>query len=70
MQHRLRAASIARGMLEHSRTNTGQRQPTDLNVLYDEYIRLAYHGQGTKDQTFNVALHTDLAPDLPLIQVV
>ena len=66
-QHGQRAAGIVRGMLEHSRQSTGQRAPTDLNALADEYLRLAYHGLRAKDKTFNAALETDFAPDLPLV---
>ncbi|ALW85239.1 hypothetical protein AUC43_09105 [Hymenobacter sedentarius] len=69
-EHGKRAAAIVKGMLEHSRTSTGERAPTDLNALADEYLRLAYHGLRAKDKSFNAELRTDLAPDLPLISVV
>ncbi|GAB3228139.1 hypothetical protein GCM10027346_12340 [Hymenobacter seoulensis] len=58
--HGQRAASIVRGMLEHSRASNGERQSTDLNLLADEYLRLAYHGLRAKDKTFNATLVTDL----------
>jgi signal transduction histidine kinase len=69
-QHGKRAASIVRGMLEHSRASTGERQPTDLNALCDEYLRLAYHGLRAKDKSFNATLQTDFAPVLPLVEAV
>jgi len=69
-EHGKRAAGIVRGMLEHSRVSTGERQRTDVNALADEYWRLAYHGLRTKDQAFQVALQTDLAPDLPPVEAV
>ena len=69
-EHGQRAASIVRGMLQHSRTSTGQKQPTDLNALTDEYLRLSYHGLRAKDKLFNATLQTDFAPDLPLLTVV
>ncbi|MGI4832221.1 MAG: ATP-binding protein [Janthinobacterium lividum] len=69
-QHGQRAAGIVRGMLEHSRASTGERQPTDLNALADEYLRLAYHGLRAKDKTFNATLATDFAPRLPLVAAV
>ena len=47
--HGSRASAIVRGMLEHSRASNGERQPTDLNALADEYLRLAYHGLRAKD---------------------
>jgi two-component system NtrC family sensor kinase len=69
-QHGQRAASIVRGMLEHSRASTGERTLTDLNALADEYLRLAYHGLRAKDKTFNATLQTDFAPVLPLVEAV
>ncbi len=69
-EHGQRAAGIVRGMLEHSRASTGERQPTDVNVLADEYLRLAYHGLRAKDKTFNAELKTDFAPGLPLVDGV
>ena len=69
-QHGQRAASIVRGMLEHSRQSSGERAPTDLNALADEYLRLAYHGLRAKDKAFNATLETDFAPGLPLVEGV
>ena len=68
--HGQRAAGIVRGMLEHSRTSTGERSLTDLNALADEYLRLAYHGLRAKDKTFNATLKTDFASVLPLVEAV
>jgi signal transduction histidine kinase len=68
--HGQRASSIVKGMLEHSRTTTGERQPTDLNALADEYLRLAYQGLRAKDKTFNTDLNTDFAPALGKVDVV
>ena len=69
-QHGRRAAGIVRGMLEHSRASTGERAPTDVNALTDEYLRLAYQGLRAKDKSFNTALETDFAPGLPLVPAV
>jgi len=66
--HGQRAAAIVKGMLEHSRTSTGERRPTDINALADEYLRLAYQGLRAKDKTFNAKLETDFAPALPLVE--
>jgi len=68
--HGSRASSIVRNMLEHSRSSTGERQPTDLNALADEYLRLAYHGLRAKDNSgssgqFNCQLVTNFDPALP-----
>lgn len=57
--HGKRADSIVKGMLQHSRTSTGQKELTDINALCDEYLRLAYHGIRAKDSSFNVTLETD-----------
>lgn len=57
--HGKRADSIVKGMLQHSRRNTGEKELTDINVLADEYLRLAYHGLRAKDKNFNAILKTD-----------
>jgi two-component system NtrC family sensor kinase len=63
--HGKRADGIVKGMLQHSRASTGQKEATDINVLADEYFRLAYHGLRAKDKTFNAELVTHYANDLP-----
>ncbi|MEZ0539475.1 sensor histidine kinase [Fibrella arboris] len=68
--HGQRAASIVRCMLQHSRTSTGQREPTDLNALADEYLRLAYHGLRAREKTFEVSLVTQFDPTLPGVSTV
>ena len=65
--HGKRASDIVKGMLEHSRKSSGQKELTDINVLCDEYIRLAYHGYKAKDKSFNAVYETNLDPDLPKI---
>ncbi|MGI4760844.1 MAG: sensor histidine kinase [Janthinobacterium lividum] len=69
-QHGQRASSIVKGMLAHSRSSTGERQPTDLNALTQEYLQLAYHGARAKDKTFDARLTTHFAPGLPAVPVV
>ena len=68
--HGQRAASIVKGMLEHSRASTGERQPIDLNHLADEYLRLAYQGLRAKDKSFNATLVTDFADNLPPVEAI
>jgi len=68
--HGRRAAGIVKGMLEHSSSGAGERAPTDLNRLCDEYLRLAYQGLCAKDKSFNAALHTEFLADLPPVTVV
>ncbi|MBL0135993.1 MAG: GHKL domain-containing protein [Chitinophagaceae bacterium] len=57
--HGKRADSIVKGMLQHSRTSSGQKELTDINALTDEYLRLAYHGLRAKDKNFNATLKTE-----------
>jgi len=57
--HGKRADAIVKGMLQHSRTSSGQKEPTDINALCDEYLRLAYHGLRAKDKSFNARFETD-----------
>jgi two-component system NtrC family sensor kinase len=67
--HGKRADFIVKGMLEHSRTSTGEKQLTDLNVLCDEFLKLSYHGLRAKDKNFNAELVTHLDTQLPKIKV-
>jgi signal transduction histidine kinase len=59
IEHGKRADAIVKGMLQHSRSISGLKEPTDINALADEYLRLAYHGIRAKDKTFNATLETD-----------
>ena len=68
--HGKRAGDIIKGMLQHSRTSTGQKEPTDINALADEYLRLAYHGLRAKDKSFNATLNTDLDESLGNIIII
>jgi signal transduction histidine kinase len=68
--HGKRADAIVKGMLEHSRINTGQKQPTDINDLADEYLRLSYHGLRAKDKSFNATLQTEFDTTIGKINVV
>ena len=62
--HGKRADAIVKGMLQHSRKNTGQKEPTDINALCDEYLRLSYHGLRAKDKSFNADFKTDFDESL------
>lgn len=68
--HGQRADAIVKGMLQHSRKSAGEKTPTDINKLADEYLRLAYHGLRAKDKSFNAALHTDFDPMLEPIMII
>jgi signal transduction histidine kinase len=69
-QHGKRADSIVKGMLQHSRASTGQKESTDINALADEYLRLAFHGLRAKDKTFNVTLETDYDNTLGKVHLI
>ncbi|MEO7486400.1 MAG: HAMP domain-containing sensor histidine kinase, partial [Ferruginibacter sp.] len=56
--HGKRADAIVKGMLQHSQSSTGQKEPTDINKLADEYLRLAYHGIRAKNKDFNCDIVT------------
>ena len=68
--HGKRADGIVKGMLQHSRSSSGVKEPTDINVLADEYLRLAYHGFRAKDKSFNAKFETDFDPKVEAINVV
>ena len=56
--HGDRASAIVKGMLEHSRTDSGEKRPIDLNNLAQEYFTIAYQGIKAKDKTFTCKLET------------
>ncbi|KAA9040566.1 two-component sensor histidine kinase [Ginsengibacter hankyongi] len=68
--HGRRADAIVKGMLQHSGGSTGEKEPTDINVLCDEYLRLSYHGFKAKDKSFNTAIKTDFDSSLGKIEIV
>lgn len=68
--HGKRADAIVKGMLEHSRINKGEKAPTDLNGLVDEFVRLSYHGLRAKNKSFNSDFKLDLDPQLKKANVV
>ena len=68
--HGKRADAIVKGMLQHSRSSSGQKEPTDINALADEYLRLAYHGLRAKDKSFNATLKTDYDESIGKINII
>ncbi len=68
--HGKRAEGIVKSMLQHSRSGSGKKEPTDINALCDEYLRLAYHGMRAKDKSFNADFKMELDNSLPKINVV
>lgn len=68
--HGKRAEGIVKGMLQHSRTSTGKKEPTDINNLCDEFLRLAYHGLRAKDKSFNASMKTDFDATIGKINII
>ncbi|HKJ79888.1 MAG TPA: two-component regulator propeller domain-containing protein [Prolixibacteraceae bacterium] len=68
--HGKRAESIVKGMLMHSRGSSGKKEPTDINALADEYLRLSYHGYRAKDKSFNADFKLEADESLPKVDVV
>jgi two-component system NtrC family sensor kinase len=69
-EHGRRADSIVKGMLQHSRTSVGEKLPTDINALVDEYFRLAYHGIRAKDILFNARLDTAFDDAVGIVNII
>src|SRR5688572_25672712 len=68
--HGKRADTIVKGMLQHSRSSSGVKEPTDINALVDEYLRLAYHGLRAKDKSFNATMKTDFDESIGKINII
>ncbi|MEP7374742.1 MAG: ATP-binding protein, partial [Chitinophagaceae bacterium] len=70
IHHGKRADAIVKGMLQHSRSSTAVKEPTDINKLADEYLRLAYHGLRAKDKSFNATIKTDFDETIGKINII
>jgi signal transduction histidine kinase len=68
--HGKRADAIVKGMLQHSRTSTGKKEPTDINKLTDEYLRLSYFGLRAKDQYFNANMQTNFDESIGKVDII
>ena len=68
--HGKRADAIVKGMLQHSRSSFGIKEPTDINALCDEYLRLSYHGLRAKDKSFNATMKTDFDASLEKVNII
>src|SRR6201996_9390728 len=68
--HGKRADSIVKGMLQHSRTSSGEKQKTDINALADEFFKLSYHGLRAKDTSISAQMITQLDSSLPKINII
>ncbi len=68
--HGKRADAIVKGMLQHSRSGSGIKEPTDINALADEYLRLSYHGVRARDKTFNATMKTDFDESIGNVNII
>ena len=68
--HGKRADAIVKGMLQHSRSSSGVKVPTDINALFEEYLRLAYHGLRAKDKSFSAVTKMDLDHTIGKIKII
>jgi signal transduction histidine kinase len=68
--HGKRADGIVKGMLQHSSSGSGKKEPTNINTLADEYLRLAYHGLRAKDKSFNATIKTEFEEGLEKVNVI
>ncbi len=68
--HGKRADAIVKGMLQHSQSSTGQKEPTNINALADEYFRLAYHGLRAKNKSFNATMVTGFDDSIGMVNVI
>jgi signal transduction histidine kinase len=68
--HGKRADGIVKGMLQHSSSGSGKKEPTNINALADEYLRLSYHGLRAKDKSFNATMKTDFDESIGNINII
>ena len=68
--HGKRAGDIVKGMLQHSQKSTGVKEPTNINALADEYLRLSFHGLRAKDKNFNAEMKTDFDESIGRINII
>ncbi len=69
-QHGQRAEGIIHNMMQHARTDGGQRQPTDLNALLDQAVQLAYYSRRSLTNDFNTVICKDYDDSIGRLEVV
>jgi signal transduction histidine kinase len=70
LHHGKRADAIVKGMLQHSSGGSGKKEPTNINALCDEYLRLSYHGLRAKDKSFNATMKTEFDESIGNINII
>ena len=69
-EHGRRADGIVKSMLEHSRSKPGDRGPTDVNALLEQYVNLAYHGMRAQAADFNATIERDFDDSMGEVEMV
>ncbi len=69
-EHGKRADGIVKGMLMHSRNQSGEKESVDLNKMVDENVNLAYHGLRSKQQTLTVQFEKHYDSKMPKVLLV
>jgi signal transduction histidine kinase len=68
--HGKRADSIVKSMLQHSKTSSGTKEPTDINALAEEFLRLSFHGFRAKEKLFNATINTSFDKNIGKVEVM
>ena len=68
--HGKRADAIVKGMIQHSRGGSGEKEPTNINALAKEWLQLSYSGYCAKEKDFNAVVKTDFDPSIKEINVI
>jgi signal transduction histidine kinase len=69
-EHGRRADGIVKSMLEHSRSGEGERVPTDINDLLEEYLVLSHHAVRSQDADFDVHIERNFDDSVGKIEIV
>jgi signal transduction histidine kinase len=69
-QHGQRAEHIINSMMQHARMENSLPQMTDLNVLLDEALDLAYHSKRVQNPEFTIMIHKTYDPQIEQLQLL
>jgi two-component system, NtrC family, sensor kinase len=70
LNHGKRADAIVKSMLLHSRRSSGIKEPTDINLLVNEYLLLSLNGFRKNMESFNAHIETALDHGIGKINIV
>lgn len=69
-EHGKRADNIMKGMLMHSRSQSGEKEEVPVSELLNDNVKLAYHGFRSKNTGEQVKMETDIDPSITNIKVI